>query len=87
MKTVRMIKYKNKKRKKVLEEAELIIVKFKTNMFSLFRFSCLHPYEHSKKLNYNQKGIVKSYKPLERRKSYSIYLDLIEEVNFQINVN
>lgn len=86
-KTIKLITYKNKRKKKIISIAELKIKNSPYNLFSLFRFSCLHPFEYNKSLSYNKNGIVESYKSLNTKNPIFIYLDYYSEnVNFEIKV-
>ncbi len=86
-KTVKLIKYKNKKKKIITSIAELKIKNIPYNLFSLFRFSCLHPYENFTNLSFGENGIVESYKLLDTKNPIFIYLDYYSEnIDFEVKV-
>lgn len=86
-KTVKLIKYKNKRKKIIIGIAELKIKNIPYKLFSLFRFSCLHPYEYFTNLSFNENGIVESYKSLNTKNPIFIYLDYYSEnVDFELKI-
>jgi hypothetical protein len=56
--TVNLNSYKNKSKTKLTNSLELKIIKSEVNLFPLFRFICLHPFEYITELNYNGAGLV-----------------------------
>ena len=86
-KTVKIITYKNHRKKKIINTAELIIKEAAFNLFSVFRYSCLHPYEQSKEFSFNENGIVESYRSLDSKQSVSIFLDYIQHIKeFELRI-
>jgi hypothetical protein len=83
-KTVRMSLMNEKK--KVIKTSELEFKNYAFNLFPVFRYSCLHPFEFSKNINFNGTGIVQSYKGFDKKKTIYIYLDYFKEVNLVLNV-
>lgn len=58
--TVKLIFYKNKSKTKTSRTFELKILNSELNLFPLFRFTCLHPWEFTTELNYEKPGLVTS---------------------------
>ena len=54
--------YKNSKRKKINHSIVLNVKENNTNLFPLFRFSCLHPFEFNQSINLPENIIVESAK-------------------------
>ena len=67
---------------KVLGVSELKIKNYPYNLFPIFRFSCLHPYELASDININETGIVESFK----KANIYFYLDYFKKVNFELNI-
>lgn len=82
VKTVLMIEWLNKKREKFITIRQLKIKDFPANMFSVYRFGRLHPYEVHSNINFNQNGIVVSSKRHDINSDYFTYLSKIKRVNF-----
>jgi hypothetical protein len=74
------------KRGKIIRNSELKIKKYSHNLFPVFRFSCLHPYEDAVEEKNMGTGIVQSYQPNNKKKRTYIYLDYFKEVNFELEV-
>lgn len=74
------------KRGKAISTSELEFKNYPFNLFPVFRYSCLHPFEYSKNINFNGTGIVKSYKTFDKKKVIHIYLDYFKEVSLLLNV-
>ena len=58
LETVNLNSYKNNAKTKLTNSLELKIIKSEVNLFPLFRFICLHPFEYITELNYNGAGLV-----------------------------
>jgi hypothetical protein len=86
-KVVKMITYSDKRKKKIVNTAQLKIKNYPTNLFALFRFSCMHPYEHFSKININENGIVESYKSSNYGKPIEMYLEHFSEISLSLMVN
>ncbi|MCK0157909.1 hypothetical protein MWU65_12000 [Cellulophaga sp. F20128] len=74
------------KRQKIINNSELKIKKYSHNLFPVFRFSCLHPYEDAVEKKNIGTGIVQSYTSNNKKNSIYIYLDYFKEVNLELNV-
>jgi len=61
-KTIKVDVYKNSKRKKSETSLILQLKKSTVNLFPLFRFSCLHPFEFIQKLNIPGNFMIESGK-------------------------
>lgn len=86
-KTVNIINYKNEHKKKIIGTATLIIKDSSFNLFPVFRYSCLHPYERFYEFNFNENGIVESYKSLYKNEPIFIYLDYFKDLKeFELKV-
>nr|WP_298659864.1 hypothetical protein [uncultured Flavobacterium sp.] len=77
--------FKNNKRKKAEMSFVLKGKKNDTNLFPLFRFSCLHPFEFNQNLNLSEKIIVESAKGITLSgESIEYNLVYFEVVKFEI---
>lgn len=76
------------KKGKVINNAELKIKNYPFNLFPVFRYICLHPFEFSQNTYFNGTGIVESYTQYNKKnkENVHIYLDFFEEVNMSITV-
>ena len=74
--------YKNKSKKKVIEQIELKIKKSKTNYFPLYRFSVMHTLEYNSELNFEIGGIIESSKSINSMFEYH----LIEFQDFDLEL-
>ena len=87
LKTVKITTYRNKHRKKIIDTAEFIIKDSPYNLFPVFRYSCLHPYEDSNDFNFNENGMVESYKGFDENEPIFIYLDYFMNIKeFELKV-
>lgn len=75
-----------KHKKKIISKATLKIKTYPYNMFSLFRFSNLHPYEYNPKMKYDGTGLIESYVGIYKKDTISIKLDFYEELDFELKV-
>ena len=83
-KIIELVTYKDKK---IISIAELVIEDAPFNLFSLFRYSFLHPYEEYMELKFNENGIVKSYKNSDTDRPVYIFLDYYMDIsNFELEV-
>ncbi len=82
--TVNLNSYKNKAKTKLTNSLELKIVKSEVNLFPLFRFLCLHPFEYIKELNYNGAGLVTNCVNKNGAKTH--VLKAIEEANLELTI-
>lgn len=62
LKKVKLKVYKNAKKKKSIMSYDLVLKSNKSNLFSAFRISCIHPFEFINRLNINENYIVESAK-------------------------
>lgn len=86
-KTVKMITYLDKRKNKIIDTAELLIKDSPYNLFPVFRFSCLHPYEFHDEFNFNENGMVESYKSFYSKEPINIYLDYYINIKeFEVEV-
>jgi hypothetical protein len=82
--TVKLNSYKNKAKTKLSNSLELKIIKSEVNLFPLFRFLCLHPFEYITELNYNGAGLVTN---CINKNGLKIHvLKAIEEANLEITI-
>ena len=82
--TVNLNSYKNKSKTKLTNSLELKIIKSELNLFPLFRFICLHPFEYITELNYNGAGLVTNCVNKNGEKTH--VLKAFREVNFELTV-
>jgi len=82
--TVKLNSYKNKAKTKLSNSLELKIIKSEVNLFPLFRFLCLHPFEYITELNYNGAGLVTN---CINKNGLKIHvLKAIQEANLEITI-
>ncbi|MCF8319941.1 MAG: hypothetical protein K9I35_01895 [Flavobacterium sp.] len=82
--TVKLNSYKNKAKTKLSNSLELKIIKSEVNLFPLFRFLCLHPFEYITELNYNGAGLVTN---CINKNGLKIHvLKAIEEANLELTI-
>lgn len=75
------------KRGKVVGKSELKFKHYEHNLFPVFRYSCLHPFELSKNENFKGKGLVERYKRVNKDNTITIYyLDYFKEVNLELSI-
>ena len=87
LKTVKITTYRNKNRKKIINTAEFKIKDSPYNLFPVFRYSCLHPYEESNDFNFNENGMVESYKGFDGKEPIFIYLDYFMNIKeFELKI-
>ena len=82
--TVNLNSYKNKAKTKLTNSLELKIIKSEVNLFPLFRFICLHPFEYITEINYNGAGLVTNCVNKNGEKTH--VLKAFREVNFELTV-
>lgn len=82
--TVNLNSYKNKSKTKLSNILELKIIKSEVNLFPLFRFICLHPFEYITEINYNGAGLVTNCVNKNGEKTH--VLKAFREVNFELTV-
>lgn len=78
----KMLVYKNKSKKKIIEQVDLKIKKNKINYFPLYRFSVMHTLEFKTDLNFEIGGIIESSKTLNS----SFENNLIEFQDFDLQL-
>ena len=82
--TVNLNSYKNKAKTKLSNSLELKIIKSEVNLFPLYRFICLHPFEYITELNYNGAGLVTN---CINKNGLKIHvLKAIQEANLEITI-
>ncbi len=85
---VKLIVYKNKKKKKIIIEYFLEIKDHSENLFPSFRQSCMHPMETFQKLNIFENGVVinASGNSFFNNKNITTKLEEIKEVNLELKI-
>lgn len=58
----KLVVYKNKSKKKIIDEIELKIKKNKSNYFPLYRFCTMHTFEFNTEMDFNIEGIIEESK-------------------------
>lgn len=74
------LKYKTE----IIGKANLKIKKHPSNLFPLFRFSNLHPFEYNSMMTYPETGLVEKYTRVYEKDTITIKLDFYKDVNFQL---
>jgi hypothetical protein len=82
--TVNLNSYKNKSKTKLSNILELKIIKSEVNLFPLFRFICLHPFEYITELNYNGAGLVTNCVNKNGEKTH--VLKAFEKANLEVTI-
>jgi len=82
--TVNLNSYKNKAKTKLTNSLELKIIKSEMNLFPLFRFICLHPFEYITELNYNGAGLVTNC--VSKNGSKKHVLKAFEKANLEVTI-
>jgi len=82
--TVNLNSYKNKAKTKLTNSLELKIIKSEVNLFPLFRFICLHPFEYITELNYNGAGLVTNCVNKNGAKTH--VLKAFEKANLEVTI-
>ena len=78
--------YKDKKKKKMVNKHDIIVLKGDINYFNIYRFMCIHPYENSKNLNIELGGIVKSTTFFNGEINVTVELNSVDEANINVVV-
>lgn len=84
-KTVKMTTYENKRKKKVLENQQLIVRNHSKKLFPLFRYSCMHTLEFRSEINFDETGIVES-STSEVNKYWKTTLDYYKEIALTLKI-
>jgi hypothetical protein len=82
--TVNLNSYKNKAKTKLTNSLELKIIKSEVNLFPLFRFICLHPFEYITEINYNGAGLVTNCVNKNGAKTH--VLKAFEKANLEVTI-
>ncbi len=82
--TVKLIFYKNRSKTKKSSSLKLQILKSEIDLFHLFRFSCVHPLEFIREINYVNPGLVTNCTSENGLANYT--LKAFEEINLEITL-
>ena len=78
--------YNNKKMKNLYKKFEFQTEESEDNLFSAFRFSCLHPFEFNKNLSLQNNVIVKNSKITYNHNLFDCNLKSVEKINISLKI-